>query len=174
MKVTSAIIVKDNKILITQKGSKGRFAHKWEFPGGKVDTGETPEECILRELFEELRIRIQVESFFCECIHTYPEGQNIVLAYCCSWQSGEITLTEHSDYKWVSVEELLSNWPRRFPRVSPVVLLPFCATAPAMASPRRLPFEAFVLPLVVPLVVPQALNVAMPEMSMIGKMNFFI
>ncbi len=106
MKVTSAIIVKDNKILITQKGSKGRFAHKWEFPGGKVDTGETPEECILRELFEELRIRIQVESFFCECIHTYPEGQNIVLAYCCSWQSGEITLTEHSDYKWVSVEEL--------------------------------------------------------------------
>ena len=106
MKVTSAIIVKDNKILITQKGSKGRFAHKWEFPGGKIDAGETPEECILRELFEELRIRIQVESFFCECIHTYPEGQNIVLAYCCSWQSGEITLTEHSDYKWVSVEEL--------------------------------------------------------------------
>lgn len=106
MKVTSAIIIKDNKILITQKGSKGRFAHKWEFPGGKIDAGETPEECILREIFEELRIGIQVDGFFCECVHTYPEGQNIVLAYCCSWQSGDITLTEHNDYKWVTVEEL--------------------------------------------------------------------
>ncbi len=106
MKVTSAIIVKDNKILITQKGPQGRFANKWEFPGGKIDQGETPEECIVRELLEELEIGIQIDSFFGECIHTYPEGENIILAYLCSWHSGEITLTEHSGYKWVTVEEL--------------------------------------------------------------------
>lgn len=106
MKVTSAVIIKDNKILITQKGNTGRFANKWEFPGGKIDEGETPEECIIRELLEELNIGIQVDSFFGECVHTYPEGENIVLAYVCSWQSGEITLTEHNDYKWVTVNEL--------------------------------------------------------------------
>lgn len=106
MKVTSAIIIQDNKILITQKGPQGRFADKWEFPGGKIDAGETPEECIIRELFEELQIGIQVDGFFGECIHTYPEGKNIVLAYLCSWHTGDITLTEHSNYKWVTVDEL--------------------------------------------------------------------
>lgn len=106
MRVTSAIIINDNKILITQKGPHGRFAEKWEFPGGKIDTGETPEECIIRELLEELHMEIEVDSFFGECIHTYPEGENIVLAYFCSWHKGDITLTEHSDYRWVTVEEL--------------------------------------------------------------------
>ncbi|WP_378954134.1 8-oxo-dGTP diphosphatase MutT [Pelosinus sp. sgz500959] len=106
MRVTSAIIIKDNKILITQKGLQGRFAKKWEFPGGKIDAGETPEECIVRELFEELQIRIEVDAFFGKCIHKYPEGENIVLAYFCTWHSGNITLTEHSAYQWVTVEEL--------------------------------------------------------------------
>jgi len=106
MDVTAAIIVKDNKILITQKGAQGRFAHKWEFPGGKIDPGETAEQCIVRELFEELQIGIQVDRFFTECIHTYPTGRIVVFAYYCSWHTGAITLTEHSDYKWVTVEEL--------------------------------------------------------------------
>lgn len=106
MKVTSAIIIKDNKILITQKGPHGRFANKWEFPGGKIDAGETPEQCIVREVLEELEIVIEVDSFFGQCVHTYPEGENIVLAYFCSWDKGDITLTEHSDYQWVTVEEL--------------------------------------------------------------------
>jgi 8-oxo-dGTP diphosphatase len=106
MKVTAAIIIKDHKILIAQKGAQGRFAYKWEFPGGKIDPGETPEQCIVRELLEELKIGIQVDRFFTECIHVYPTGRIIVLAYYCSWKSGDITLTEHNAYKWITVAEL--------------------------------------------------------------------
>lgn len=104
--VTAAIITRDDTVFIAQKGAQARFAHKWEFPGGKIEDGELPEECVVRELFEEFGIEIKVQSYFAESIHTFPEGQIRIFAYYCQWISGEIAPTEHEDYKWAPVRAL--------------------------------------------------------------------
>lgn len=104
--VTAAVIIKDGKVLIAKKGPGARFANLWEFPGGKIDPGETPETCIVREIDEELGIKIKADRFFAESIHTYNEGRLRVLAYYCTWLDGQITLTEHSECRWVMPSEL--------------------------------------------------------------------
>jgi 8-oxo-dGTP diphosphatase len=105
-KVTAAIITKDGKILIAQKGPADKRANKWEFPGGKIDQGETPEECLVREMMEEFEIGIRVGDFFVESLFSYSEGQLLVLAYFCTWIDGILHPTEHADYKWVEAQEL--------------------------------------------------------------------
>lgn len=104
--VTAAIIVKEGKILIAQKGPEDKRADKWEFPGGKIDKGETPEECLVREMMEEFEIDIRVDDFFAKSLFTYSEGQLMVLAYFCTWIGGELRLVEHADHKWVDAQEL--------------------------------------------------------------------
>lgn len=106
IRATAAILIKDGKILIAQKGPHDKRANKWEFPGGKIDPGETPEQCLAREMLEEFEIEISVNNFFAENLHTFPDGQVLVLAYLCSWTGGEINATEHADYKWVDASEL--------------------------------------------------------------------
>ncbi|MCX7779544.1 MAG: 8-oxo-dGTP diphosphatase MutT [Negativicutes bacterium] len=104
--VTAAVIIRDDTVFIAKKGPHGRFAHLWEFPGGKIEDGEKPEECIVREIQEEFAITIAVAGFFAESIHTFPEGQIRVLAYYCRWTGGEISAAEHEDYRWVPIGEL--------------------------------------------------------------------
>jgi len=106
LKVTAAIVTKNNRILIAQKGPTDKRALKWEFPGGKIDPGETPEQCLARELMEEFEIEISVGDLFTDSIFIYPEGQLYILAYFCTWSGGEMNPTEHADYKWVLAEEL--------------------------------------------------------------------
>ncbi|EAX47152.1 NUDIX hydrolase [Thermosinus carboxydivorans Nor1] len=62
--VTAAIIINDGKVLIAQRAENQKLAGKWEFPGGKIESGETPEECLIREINEELGINIEVNDFF--------------------------------------------------------------------------------------------------------------
>jgi len=107
LKVTAAILVHNSKILVAQKGPHDKRANKWEFPGGKIDPGETPEEGLAREMQEEFCIQVNVGALFAESLFTYPEGQILVMAYFCSWVSGDLTPTEHADFKWVSASELL-------------------------------------------------------------------
>ena len=104
--VTAAIIIDNGKVLIAQRGEKQRLAGKWEFPGGKVESGETLEECLLREIREELGIEIEVDSFFGESIYQYDIGTIRLLAYKARWVAGEFKLTEHSQIKWVGPDEL--------------------------------------------------------------------
>jgi len=105
--VSAAIIVNGDKILIAQRGPKYKLEFKWEFPGGGIEDGETPEECIVREIFEELNIKIRVDKFFDQSFYEYPHAQILLLAYIATWVSGEITLNdEHIGYRWVTVEEL--------------------------------------------------------------------
>ncbi len=106
IKVTAAIIVKDNTIFIAKRGPEGRFAHRWEFPGGKIEPGESPEECLAREIEEEFGIEVNVEDFFTESLHTFPGGQILVHAFFCRWVGGSIHPIEHEEYRWVSAAEL--------------------------------------------------------------------
>lgn len=105
-KVAAALLVKDNKILIAQRKSTDKLAGKWEFPGGKLEVGETLEACLKREMNEEFGIDVNVGDFFGESIFHYETGTIVLYAYWCTWTSGELVAVDHDAYRWVSVEEL--------------------------------------------------------------------
>ncbi|EGW35927.1 8-oxo-dGTP diphosphatase MutT [Desulfosporosinus sp. OT] len=104
--VTAAIILKNNKVLIAQRAPSDKLAGKWEFPGGKIELGETPQECLKREIKEELDVDIAVLNFFGESIFAYPSGTIKLMAFWCKWISDEVTLKVHSQIVWVNRHEL--------------------------------------------------------------------
>lgn len=106
IKVTAAILSKEGKILIAQRNSSDTLANKWEFPGGKIEEGETAEACLQRELMEEFEIQVAVGAFVGSSIYHYDHISIDLLAYKASMDSGSIILKEHSAYKWVSLDQL--------------------------------------------------------------------
>jgi len=104
--VTAAIILKDHRVLIAQRAPGENLAGKWEFPGGKTEPRETPQECLKREIREELEVDIEVSDFFGESIYAYHSGTIKLMAFWCQWISGEFTLKVHSNLAWVSCHEL--------------------------------------------------------------------
>jgi len=104
--VTAAIILKDNRVLIAQRAPGENLAGRWEFPGGKTEHGETPQECLKREISEELDVDIEVLNFFGESIYVYHSGTIKLMAFWCKWISGEFTLKVHSHIAWVNRHEL--------------------------------------------------------------------
>lgn len=105
IQVVAAIIRKGNKILATQRGY-GAFKDGWEFPGGKIEPGETPKTALLREIEEELAVRVAVGEPVAHIEYDYPEFH---LSMDCFWAeiiSGEPVLKEHQAAKWLSGEEL--------------------------------------------------------------------
>ena len=106
LKVTAALLMKQGKVFIAKKSPLDKRANQWEFPGGKIDPGETPEDCLVRELREEFQIEIKIDSFFAENLYTHSNGRILVMAYLCSWISGKINPTEHVEYQWVFPAEL--------------------------------------------------------------------
>ena len=109
--VAAAIIHdEENRIFATQRGS-GDWKDWWEFPGGKIEPGETPEEAVRREIWEELETRITVG----ELLHTiewdYPKFHLIMHWFWCHVESGSLTLKEHEAARWLSKEQLDSiDW----------------------------------------------------------------
>jgi len=95
-------------VLIAQRAENQNLAGKWEFPGGKIEYGERPEECLKREISEELGISIEVDEFFGESIYRYDIGEIKLLAYKARWIGGNCKLTVHSQIKWVKPWELES------------------------------------------------------------------
>ena len=107
IRVTAAIIEKEGKILIAKrKAGDDLFAGLWEFPGGKIEEGETPEECIARELKEELDIEVKVGKLISSNKHKYPHGIFELLAYRIKHISGAMILNDHDEIKWVTVDEI--------------------------------------------------------------------
>lgn len=104
--VTAAIIIYDGKVLIAQRANNQKLAGKWEFPGGKIEPGETPEECLKREIKEELGINIEVDEFFGKSVYKYNTGEIKLLAYKAKWIEGNFKLMVHSQIKWVKPCEL--------------------------------------------------------------------
>lgn len=104
MLVAGGILEENGLILLAQRKRDDAYGFKWEFPGGKLDEGETGEECIVRELKEELGIDVEVLSFFGK----YTEDDLVILYYRIKWVSGEITLNDHEEIQWVSPDRLES------------------------------------------------------------------
>ena len=110
VKVVAAIIIHENKIFATQRGY-GEFKDGWEFPGGKIEPGETPQEALVREIKEELDIEIEVKDFLETVEYDYPAFHLSMDCFFCVIRSGEMVLKEHEAAKWLTVETLDSvDW----------------------------------------------------------------
>ena len=103
--VVAAIIIKDNKIFATQRGY-GEFKDGWEFPGGKVEQGEAPENANVREIKEELDTVIEVIEYFDTVEYDYPNFHLSMKCYICTVVSGKLELLEHEAAKWLDKDSL--------------------------------------------------------------------
>jgi 8-oxo-dGTP diphosphatase len=113
VEVVAAVIVKDSKILCVQRGISmlDYISKKWEFPGGKIEENESFEDALIREIQEELKLKIKVEKLFLTVDHTYQDFHLTMHSYLCETQNTELTLTEHLDFKWLEKEDLLAlDW----------------------------------------------------------------
>ena len=108
--VVAAIIVRDGAVLATQRGY-GEFEGWWEFPGGKVDAGETPEQALVREIREELNASITVERYLCSAEHDYDTFHLSMRCYVCALEDDTFELLEHHAAKWLDAAHLDDvNW----------------------------------------------------------------
>ncbi len=104
--VTAAVILRDEKVLITRRGSESSLAGYWEFPGGKVEEGETRQRCLERELSEELGVIARAGEEIAESEYHYDHGSFLIVAIEATIESGSITLRDHDALRWVPLSEL--------------------------------------------------------------------
>ena len=108
--VVAALIRRDNEVLATQRGY-GNYKDWWEFPGGKIEVGETPEQALSREILEELAAEISVDEYFTTVEYDYPEFHLSMACYWCSVEKGRLTLLEHEAARWLPLKDLRQvNW----------------------------------------------------------------
>ena len=107
LNVVAAIIFEDNKVLTTKRGY-GEFVNLWEFPGGKVEQGESEEKALIREIEEELNVLINVEKFALDLEYQYSNFYLYMSCFECTIEKGTIKLLEHSDVKWLNKNDLNS------------------------------------------------------------------
>lgn len=111
LKVTCAIIEREDLVLVTQRSETMREPLLWEFPGGKVEPGETEEECLVREIREELSIKVQPLQRLTPVLRHMPEKTIELIPYICAFTGGVIHLLEHRAYEWATCEDLRSySW----------------------------------------------------------------
>lgn len=110
IRVVAAIIIEKEKIFATQRGY-GEFKDGWEFPGGKIELGETPEAAIVREIKEELDTEIEVVKLLDTVEYDYPQFHLSMDCFICKIKSGDLILKEHEAAKWLTKENLDSvDW----------------------------------------------------------------
>ena len=103
--VVAAIICKEGHIFATQRGY-GNYKDWWEFPGGKVEAGEKPEQALVREIREELATEISVGDYLMTVEYDYPEFHLSMACYWCSIKEGNLTLLEHEAARWLPFNNL--------------------------------------------------------------------
>ncbi len=108
VKVVCAIIIDGNKILVAQHGNHPHHPYKWEFPGGKVEKGESPEGSLQREIKEELNIEISIQAKLNPVVFNYGVKIIELIPFVCYPQKGDIQLNEHIDFAWVTMERLFN------------------------------------------------------------------
>jgi len=106
-KVLCGLIIKDQQILICRRKPEKSLGGYWEFPGGKLEEGETYEECLARELQEELDLRVTVKNHFKTVIHQYDLKTIELISYRCETEDAAIKLVDHDQIEWIEVPDLL-------------------------------------------------------------------
>lgn len=110
IEVVAAVIIKEGKVFCTERGY-GKYKGWWEFPGGKLEKGETNEEALVREIKEELSTLVSPKELITTVEYDYPDFHLCMHCYRCEVINGELTLNEHLDAKWLTGEEINSvNW----------------------------------------------------------------
>lgn len=104
--VTCAIIERDGLVLAAQRSAMMSLPLKWEFPGGKIHQDESPEECLRREIAEEMSVQISIGNSLPPSTHNYPAFSITLYPFVCSIESGEIILAEHAAIAWLVPEQL--------------------------------------------------------------------
>ena len=108
--VVAALIQKENKVFATQRGY-GSYKDWWEFPGGKIEPGEAPEDALAREIREELAADIAVGEYLTTVEYDYPEFHLSMACYWCTVREGQLTLLEHEAARWLPLDDLRQvNW----------------------------------------------------------------
>jgi len=135
--VTAAIIRQKNLILITLRPEGSRYAGLWEFPGGKIEENESPEQCLEREIFEELGVRAAVGDVFGSTFHKYPWGNILLLAYNCRLLDGPIRNLGVAEHRWVTSEQLdtYPMLPADLPLIEKLQNLAESASRPSAVEP---------------------------------------
>lgn len=108
IKVVAAIIKKENQIMIAQR-IKGEFAGQWEFPGGKIEVGETAQEALKREIMEEMELEINVEDFLITAEYDYSSFHLSMDCFICSLESNDIHLHDHIAIQWIDLDTDIKN-----------------------------------------------------------------
>ena len=107
IKVVGAILIKEGRILCAQRGGEKSLPYLWEFPGGKIEQGESPHQALIRELSEELLIEVELETTIFDAVsYEYDFGVVNLSTIIGNLKSGEPVLTEHQEIRWLSPEEL--------------------------------------------------------------------
>jgi 8-oxo-dGTP diphosphatase len=108
IEVVAAIIYFENKILCVQrpKNKLSYISEKFEFPGGKIEKGESQKEALKRELIEELNVEPEIKSFFTTIVHEYPDFELTMHSFICEVKTKELNLTEHIAQEWLSLNEI--------------------------------------------------------------------
>lgn len=110
IQVVAAIIIQDEKVFATQRGY-GEFKDGWEFPGGKIERGESPQEALIREIDEELNVSVSVGELLDTVEYDYPTFHLSMKCYLCTIESGRLVLREHKSAKWLDKRHLYSvDW----------------------------------------------------------------
>lgn len=104
--VVGAVIVRDGRILCARRGGDGPMAELWEFPGGKIEAGESPQEALVREIREELGCEIAVGDEVTTTTHAYDFATIVLTTFWCQLLSGEADPTEHVEVRWVEPSRL--------------------------------------------------------------------
>jgi 8-oxo-dGTP diphosphatase len=104
--VAAAVVLRDGRVLLTRRARGQHLAGMWEFPGGKLEDGESPEEALARECREECGIEIEVVEILDVTHHRYPEKDVLLLFYRCSLRGGEVRHLQVADHAWVAPEDL--------------------------------------------------------------------
>ncbi|MFA5603143.1 MAG: (deoxy)nucleoside triphosphate pyrophosphohydrolase [Bacilli bacterium] len=106
IKVAAAVFIQHNKVFAAQRKNEGELALYWEFPGGKLEHGESGEEAAIREIKEELSAEIAVVKYLTTVVHQYTTFKITLIAYLCEVKSGNLTISEHIASRWLAKEEL--------------------------------------------------------------------
>lgn len=125
IEVVCGVILDGDKVLCVQRSKTMSLSLKWEFPGGKIEKNETPEQCLYREIKEELGVAIEILEKLTNSYYDYGSFEIILIPYLCKYLGDEIILSEHKEFQWLLFSELTKlEWaPADIPIVKEIIKL---------------------------------------------------